>query len=129
MAHGPDVDEDFVASLAARAVGLSGAEIVGLCREAALACLQEMLDGRGGQALSGAKADQNADQGAEQEAERGVGRGLERGVEQVVERGAEGVQVEARHLEAALRKQTKSITPEVVEFYRGYAQKCGVPQA
>jgi SpoVK/Ycf46/Vps4 family AAA+-type ATPase len=40
-----------------------------------------------------------------------------------------GVRVEARHLEAALAKQKKSITPEVVDFYRKYAEKCGVPQA
>jgi hypothetical protein len=39
MSRGLDVDEGFIAALAARAICVFGAEIVGLSREAALACL------------------------------------------------------------------------------------------
>jgi SpoVK/Ycf46/Vps4 family AAA+-type ATPase len=93
----PDADLERVAERTGR---FTGAELAALCREAAMAALRERLGGGGG----GEGGDKDDDGGAA---------------------AARGVQVGARHLEAARRAMAPALTDEDLRAYEAWGRRGG----
>ena len=92
----PLADDVSVAELAEIAAGMTGAEIEGACRDAALACLREALRGGGGGGKGGGETPK-------------IGSG-------------ETPEIGMRHLRSAFGAVTRAVTPEMMARYDAFAE-------